>query len=269
MTQKNYLVLTNVIKTNLLPMKKILILLLLTFCNLACKKKSYEVSKINFSKITISSEIKQDSLIVNSFMPYKNKMIEEVNKPLSYASSHMVRTDGNLQSTLGNLIADLCYEKANELFNKKTGKNIDFLMSNYGGIRAPINKGKVTVSNTFELMPFDNTLVVVELNAKKVEALFNYFIKEQKAHPLSKQVQLTIKNDSYEIRISGKPIKQNKTYFVATSNYLQKGGDSMIFFKDPISLYDSNFLIRDAITDHFNTKDTLKSNLDKRIVVIK
>ena len=36
------------------------------------------------------------------------------------------RTDGNLQSTLGNLIADLSYKKANELFEKQTVKKLIF-----------------------------------------------------------------------------------------------------------------------------------------------
>ena len=140
-------------------------------------------------------------------------------------------------------------------------------MSNYGGIRAAIMKGDVTVSNAFELMPFDNTLVVVELNYDKIKALFNYFVAKKRAHPLSKNIQLTIENDSYNLLINGKPIKKDRTYFVATSNYLQKGGDGMIFFSEPESLFDSNFLIRDAIVDYFESKDTLRANLDDRVII--
>ena len=97
-------------------------------------------------------------------------------------------------------------------------------MSNYGGIRAAITKGNVTVSNAFELMPFDNTLVIVELNYEKIQELFAYFMSKNLAHPLSRQVELRIKNKSYDILINGKSIDKNKTYYVATSNYLQKGG---------------------------------------------
>jgi 2',3'-cyclic-nucleotide 2'-phosphodiesterase (5'-nucleotidase family) len=140
-------------------------------------------------------------------------------------------------------------------------------MSNYGGIRAAIMKGDVTVSNAFELMPFDNTIVVVELNYDKIKALFNYFVAKKTAHPLSKNIQLTIENDSYNVLINGKTIKKHRTYFVATSNYLQKGGDGMIFFSEPESLFDSNFLIRDAIVDYFKSKDTLRANLDNRVIV--
>ena len=269
MVQKNYLVLTNIIKTNRVLMKKPWILFLFIFLSIACKNSSYEVSKIKATQITLNAEIKQDSTIIQVFQPYKDKMTEEITKSLSYAPLQLERTDGNLQSTLGNLIADLSYQKANELFKKKTGNTVDFSMSNYGGIRAAIMKGEVTVSNAFELMPFDNTLVVVELSAKKIEALFAYFIAKKRAHPLSRQVELKIKNDGYSLRINGKPLSKDNTYFVATSNYLQKGGDGMNFFENPISLYDSNYLIRDAIVDYFKSKDTLTAVLDNRVLITK
>ena len=248
-------------------MKNIWILFFFSFLIIACKNNSYEVSKINAKQLKIVNEVKQDSSIIQLFTPYKKKMTNEITKSLSFSPKILERTDGNLQSTLGNLVADLSYEKANELFKNKTGKTVDFSMSNYGGIRAAIMKGDVTVSNAFELMPFDNTLVVVELNYDKIKALFNYFVAKKRAHPLSKNIQLIIKNDSYNVLINGKAIKKDKTYFVATSNYLQKGGDGMIFFSEPESLFDSNFLIRDAIVDYFESKDTLSANLDNRVII--
>ena len=248
-------------------MKKIWILFFFSFLLIACKNNSHEVSKINAKQLKIGNDIKQDSSIIQLFTPYKKKITKEITKSLSFSPKILERTDGNLQSTLGNLVADLSYEKANELFKNKTGKTVDFSMSNYGGIRAAIMKGDVTVSNAFELMPFDNTLVVVELNYDKIKALFNYFVAKKRAHPLSKNIQLTIENDSYNVLINGKPIKKDRTYFVATSNYLQKGGDGMIFFSEPESLFDSNFLIRDAIVDYFESKDTLRANLDDRVII--
>tara|TARA_R110002074_G_scaffold363346_3_gene536488 strand:+ start:74 stop:826 length:753 start_codon:yes stop_codon:yes gene_type:complete len=248
-------------------MKKIWILFFLTFICIACKKNNQRVDKVTAKTTAINPEIQQDSTYIKKFLPYKNKMIEEISTILSYAPKNLERTDGKLQSTLGNLIADLSYEKANELFKKETGKTVDFSMSNYGSIRSGIYKGNVTVSNAFELMPFDNTLVVVELTYEKVEELFEYFVAENKANPLSKHVQFIINDGNYTIKINGKPLNNNRTYFVATSNYLQKGGDEMNFFVNPESLYESNFLIRNAIEEYFKSKDTLVANLDQRVII--
>lgn len=249
-------------------MKKFLSLFLLVFLVASCNHQPQNVAKVTAKTNQIDTLIPQDSLIIKEYLPYRDKMIKEVNTIISYAPENLVRTDGKLQSTLGNLIADLSYTKANELFEKETGKNVDFAMSNYGGIRAGIWKGDVKVLHTFNLMPFENTLVVAELTSEKVEELFEYFMVESRAHPLSKQVQITIgKGDKIDIKINGKPIEDGKTYFVATSNYLQKGGDNMNFFLQPESLYESNFLVRDAIVEHFKQHDTLVSKLDNRIII--
>jgi 5'-nucleotidase len=249
-------------------MKKFWTLTLALLLFLSCQKEQpLKVTKVTAKTTPIDTSTEQDSTIIKEFLPYKEKMIAEINKVLSYAPKDLVRTDGNLQSSLGNLLADLTYEKANELFKKETGKNVDFCMSNYGGIRAGIFKGEVKVSNAFNLMPFDNTIVVVELTAEKVEELFEYFVVKNRPHPLSKHIQLIVDNGTYKIKINGKPINNNRTYFVATSNYLQKGGDNMDFFAEPESLFDSKFLIRNAIVEYFKNKDTLISNTDKRILI--
>ena len=92
-----------------------------------------------------------------------------MNTVLSYTPHNLVRTDGELESSLGNLLADLCYEKGNPIFNSRTGKNIDFALFNYGGIRAGITQGNITTQNAFNLMPFENSLVVLELTSEKIE----------------------------------------------------------------------------------------------------
>lgn len=249
-------------------MRKNLALLFLVFSWISCNHEPQNPVKITAKTNQVDSLIHQDSTVIGVYSPYKKKMTEEINKVLSYASQNLTKNDGELQSTLGNLMADLMYEKTGKLFEKETGKKVDFAMSNHGGIRASIWKGEVKVMHAFNLMPFDNTLVVVEMTKEKIEELFTYFVEKHRAHPLSKQVQLTIsKGDNFEVLIHGKPL-EDRTYFVATSNYLQKGGDNMNFFANPVSLYDSNFLIRDAITEYFTAKDTLTAPLDNRVQLL-
>jgi len=247
-------------------MKKLVVLFILFFLIISCESEPDKITKITATTNQIDSLLLHDSTVVREYLPYREKMVEEVNKIISYAPENLVRTDGKLQSSLGNLLADLLYEKANRLFEKETGKKVDFSFSNYGGIRAGIWKGDVKVKNAFNLMPFENTIVVAELTSEKVGELFEYFLIKNEAHPISKQVQITLVNDTPKILINGKPINHNKTYFVATSDYLQKGGGDMNFFAAPESLYESNFLVREAIIDYFKSKDTLVSRLDNRVV---
>lgn len=248
--------------------KRISVLFLALLLGYACKDSPIEPSKITANTKAIDTLLALDSTIIKEYLPYRSKMIKEINKKLSFAPKTITRTDGNMQSSLGNMMADLMFDKANELFQKETGKKVDFVLSNYGGIRAEIGKGEVKVIHAFNLMPFENTIVVAELTKEKTEELFEYFAVRKRAHPISKQVQITFeKNGDVKILVNGKPLEEGKTYFVSTSNYLQKGGDNMNFFINPESLYDSNYLVRDAITEYFKENDTLKAELDNRVII--
>jgi 2',3'-cyclic-nucleotide 2'-phosphodiesterase (5'-nucleotidase family) len=249
-------------------MKKALLVFSLLLLFVECEKKTLHLVKTTAEIISIDSTFAENPAYKKRIAPYKNKMITEINTVISYAPQNINRYDGKLQSSLGNLLADLCYERTNVIFKERTGKEIDFSMFNYGGIRASISKGTVTNKNPFELMPFENSLVVVELSGKKVAELVDYFIKNKSAHPLSKNIELLINTDkSYQLKINNQKFDLTKNYFVLTSDYLQSGGDKMDFFKNPISLFKTDYKMRHAIIDEFKSLDTLRTSLDNRVIL--
>ena len=245
-------------------LKKIAFTLLLSFLFFSCKKENYLVTKITAKTIAIDSSLAAVNDITKTIAPYKEKMIKEINTKISYTPKNLVRTDGDLESSLGNLLADLSYLRANPNFNKETGKNIDFALFNYGGIRSGIQAGNITNKHAYQLMPFDNIYVVVELTGDKMEALIAYLITNKTAHPLSKHVHLTITKKGYHLFIKGKKFDKNKNYFVLTTDYLQSGGENMVFFKNPKNLYKQDYLMREAIIDYFKSVDTVQTVLDNR-----
>ncbi|MFT4575795.1 MAG: 2',3'-cyclic-nucleotide 2'-phosphodiesterase (5'-nucleotidase family) [Polaribacter sp.] len=230
----------------------------------SCKEDTYVVTKITAKTIAVDATITSVTNITKTIAPYKEKMIKEINTIISYTPKELIRTDGKLESSLGNLMADLSYVRANPIFKKETGKNIDFALFNYGGIRAGIPAGNITNKHAFELMPFDNTYVVVELSGDKIEELITYLIKSNTAHPISKHVKLTATENGYELYIQHKKFDTQKTYYVLTTDYLQSGGDNMVFFKNPKNRYKQDYKMRDAIVDYFKSVDTVKTALDNR-----
>ncbi|WP_111709177.1 5'-nucleotidase C-terminal domain-containing protein [Lutibacter citreus] len=250
-------------------MKKYILFFLSIIILNSCKKETQSLVRIEGKLLPITKEIKSVQQIDSFILPYKLKVEKEMNTILSYTKKDLVRTDGILESSLGNLMADMCFERANPIFNSRTGKNIDFALFNYGGIRAGITKGDITTANAFNLMPFENSLVVVELTAKKVNELVQYLIDKHIANPISKHIKLAISDNSYDLKIKNKKLDPAKTYFVLTSNYLQKGGDQMTFFSNPVSINLLDYKVRNAIIDYFSEKDTIYSNLDNRFIQIK
>lgn len=245
-------------------MKKFIILFFTLLLFVSCKNEPQYLVKIKGELLPITEEISSKKAIEEIIQPYKEKVEKEMNTILSFTPINLTRVDGELESSLGNLMADMCYNIGNPIFNTRTEKNIDFAMFNYGGIRAPISKGEIFYKNAFKLMPFENSLVVVELTAEKVAELATYLITENKAHPLSKHINLIVLENDFKLTINNTPLDNSKTYFVLTSDYLQNGGDNMTFFKDPVNLFKLDYKVRDAIIDYFKETDTIKVVLDGR-----
>ena len=247
-------------------MKNYLFFFLIVNLLFSCKKETIHVNKITGKQIEVGNQLLTDSVFLKTIQPYKDTLENKINTLLCYNPTTLNRLETPLESSLGNLYADICYEKANAIFNRKTNKNIDFALFNYGGIRTIIPKGNVTVENIFKLMPFENKLVVVELSGEQTQALFNYLELRKEAHPIS-HLRLILHNDKLSsILINNIPFDISKNYFVLTHDYLQHGGDHMIFFKNPVNLYDTEYKVRDAIIDHLKDVDTIKAKLDGRFI---
>ena len=172
---------------------------------------------------------------------------------------------------LGNLMADAVYSEGNPIFNKRTGKNIDFVLLNHGGIRSIISKGNVTIRTAFEIMPFENSVVVAAINGSQVKEMMEYLSKAKRAHPVSYQLQLTLdENETVKsVTVNGESIDNSKIYYVATNDYLYNGGDGMTFFQPNEGLYVLDYKIRDVLIDNFKKKDTLNPKQDQRFIQVK
>jgi len=249
-------------------MKFSIFFLLIISITAGCKNDPLGNIKIQGKQIKIDQVYYPDSSINRFILPYKEELRDEINTVLCYSPRTLTRTEKDFESALGNIYADICYKKGDSIFFSETGKNIDFALFNYGGIRTVIPKGNVTVGNIFELMPFENKLVVVELTGTKTLELFNYLKESKKAHPIS-GLRLIMNDENFEnILIQKEPFDLEKNYYILTHDYLQHGGDRMTFFKKPVSLYSTSYKVRDVIIDYLAEIDTLHAFTDGRFVKI-
>jgi len=247
-------------------MRKIIPLLAI-FLAFSCSKEKQSVSKIEGKRININDSIAVNQEIEDFIKPFRERIQEDMEKMLSYAPIDMHKNDGELETTIGNLMADLVKSQSDPVYKKRTDKSIDICLLNHGGIRAPIPKGPIKTRTAFNVMPFENSIVVAELTAKNVHNMVAYLAAAKRAHPIA---GLTIKLDKdfnvTEALVNGKPIEDGKTYTVVTSDYLQNGGDRMNFLKNPETLEVLDYKIRNAMIDYFKSVDTIPAQLDGRFV---
>lgn len=220
-------------------------------------------------RLPIDSTIPADTSIANFIKPFSEHINRTLDSVVAFNPYELDKNDGELNTALGNLMADIVMEQANPVFSDQTGKDIDIVLLNHGGIRSGIDKGPVTARTAYQLMPFENEIVVAELRGDKVKEMIAYLENNRTAHPIS---GMTIKMDKdfkvTNAEVQNLPIENEKNYSVATSDYLQQGGDNMIFLKDPVNLYRTNYKIRNAIIDFFNKIDTIQTKRDDRYIRI-
>lgn len=240
--------------------------LLLTFILLiSCSSHQYYVTKIEGKKIGITENQTGSTEIENYIKPCRENIDKDLNEVLAYCPINLVKS-GEWQTNIGCFLADITLEKSNPIFLKREQKSIDVCLLNHGGIRTIIPKGNVTARNAYEVMPFENSAVVIGLKGEQIVEIANYIVSEKKPHPLAGMTFTITKDNSVKnIQILGKPLELEKVYYVVTSDYLSNGGDNMIFFKKGVSRTDLDYKLRNIIIDYFKDVDTLRINTDIRI----
>ena len=249
-------------------MKFNLFVLILTFLCYSCTN-----NKTSLIKVSIQKNIKIKDSINNSELeliidPYR-KEIKTLEKVIGYSKGSYSIRDSELESTLGNLIADILYKEINTEFKKTELKELDFALFNFGGIRGTLNKGEITQHDLFTIMPWKNSATIVQITGKKVLELVKYIDSENLAHPSAGLEIVFKKNDTTNIKIKQKKFDLSKNYYVLTSNFLQEGGDKMVFFSNPIELYSLDLNLREVLIKYIQSKKEIIGKLDNRIIRLK
>ncbi len=232
-----------------------------------CREEPPVLQRIEAGQVGIDSTLAPDDSLAAFIKPYHDHVNEVLDAPLAYAPVLLSKKDGRLNSSLGNLMADIVLQQADTVFRRQAGKGIDFAVLNHGGIRSVISEGPVTERTSYEVMPFENTIYVVAMRGKAVRDLVAFLIAAEVPHPIAGlQIVLNPDNSLYAVNIGGKPFDEEQTYYVATSNYLVSGGDGMGFFRDGTEARDTGYRIRNAMTDYFRQTDTLRAAVDNRFI---
>lgn len=206
----------------------------------------------------------------NIIREYRKTLEADMSRVL--VESAQVMQKGTPEGLLNNFVADLVFDIGNDLYQPDDNKDIDFCLLNYGGLRVPLPKGEITYERVFELMPFENELVVITISGEKTRELFEYLAAAQRGMPVS-GLKLTVKdNEPHEIIIQGEEFDIGRSYKVLTSDYLAGGGDSMNFLLQPINYELLGMRVRDAIIFHMqqvnDRGEKIQAELDGRISVV-
>lgn len=226
-------------------MRRYFILFLTVFLFFSCSQK-YFVKETTAENILINSENSSiDSLVQSLITPYRDSIEHDMSKLISYSESQLVR--GKPESKLTNLVADIILNFGLD-YCKNQAPTIHPVLSyvNYGGIRASLPEGKITVRHIFELMPFENEVVLLELTGESIQKMADR-IAGRGGEGIAGMKMGIRGQKAVDILVAGKPLDLNATYWLVTNDYVASGGDQMTMFINPLkSVYTRN-KIRDVM----------------------
>ena len=242
--------------------------ILLTFINLvSCKSKNYSNYEVKVTKINVNENYKSDGSIEQFIAPYRTHINKDLDSILAFCPETLDKSKGKWETNIGLFMANMTYDLANPIFENREHKSIDICLLNHGGIRSIIPKGNVTTRTAYNVMPFENTVIVIGLSGLKIRELAQYIISERKPHPLhGLKIHVNNKQEITKIEINNKPIDDTKIYYVATSDYLANGGDNMTFFVKSKEKYDLDYKLRNLLIDYFKKVDTIELFSEKIVI---
>jgi 2',3'-cyclic-nucleotide 2'-phosphodiesterase (5'-nucleotidase family) len=232
-----------------------------------CSQKT-SVSNISESHYIVNKNV-IDSSIYKAMAPYKKTHDEQMYAVIAKSEDALVKAD--VESTLGNFFCDAVIYETKKLLGKDSAM-LDVAVFNKGGLRNSLPKGNITIGNVYELMPFDNEVVILKLNGIQFKTMC-ITIAEKGGIPIGGMNMIIKNNAPTDITIKGKPFDETKEYWVVTSDYLANGGDNYTFFKNANEKRLMNVLLRNEIINYCEdiTKldQTIKPKLDGRIQLSK
>ena len=225
-------------------------------------------------RLPVDSSVPDDPDVVKIIAPYAER-VRDLSKVIG-------RLEGDLKKgrvgagSLGNFVTDGVRAQA----QAQLGKPVTLAIMNSGGLRKnAISAGELRSSDIFELLPFENALVAVEVTGVQLAKLLEIVPRDAQA---GARIQFKWNDRDRPEFLSGKLLDANgkeqeidpqKIYTIVTIDYLlQVAGGAYAFLKEAKSVTPLNMTLRDAILNYIKSETAarrpIRSVLDDRFVQV-
>ena len=246
-------------------MRKIIICILysvLCILLVSCHKPQQVISATTeLIPVDASADAIQDTVYLAQLAPVKADLEREMNVQIGYAPERM--WVGAPECPMLNWATDALWEAAKAVYLGK----VDIAIVNMGGMRCEWPAGPITKGRVFELMPFDNELVVLSLKGSDILDLCESFAQYGGQGVAGMRVTV-IDGHLADVQIAGKAVDPKALYTVATSDYLSGGTDHMDALARYVDCWKSDMLIRDLYLHAVQTQDTIRAVVDGRMTML-
>ncbi len=220
-------------------------------------------AELRFKDYQVNRSLPRDSNLLRMIAPYADSMHQQMNEVIGFSTNTWYKKQP--ESALGNFLADAMITNAAKAFHKK----IDAAIINYGGIRSYLAKGDIRLEHIYDIMPFDNAIVLQTVKGNILQQLLDRAAYEG-GWPVA-GITMKIRNKTaFDVRINGEPLNESADYTIAVSDFLANGGDQCTMLKT-IARENINYLYRDALIDYvkdFTRKGkAVSASIENRVIL--
>lgn len=172
------------------------------------------------------------------------------------------------ETNLGNLVADVIRDAV----------EADIAVTNGGGIRASIHAGEIRVADIYNTLPFDNSLVVVEMMGMDILEALEHSVR---LLPEQNGAFLQVSGITFEVDPNGLPggrvinakVGENRLatsgyYTVATNDFLAAGGDGYDSFMNATLVAETGIMLRDVMVDYIAERGVVEAPEGGRVLIL-
>jgi len=232
-------------------------LLIAIFFAISCNT-SYKAGNVQYSSYRIQQHDAGSRSLTAIVKPYSDSVNKLMNVVIGYNEAQLEKKkQGN---TLGFFITDAYLEMAKQ----KVEPKVDAAFMNSGGIRLPeISAGAITQGKIFELMPFDNLMVLLKMKGSLLKQYLDTLAATEGVVESGMTMQIVNKTVQ-QVMVGGKPLDLNADYTIVHSDYVAMNSNLLKNIKRSTNGY----LLRDAILDyvkftHSQNKKVTVTNTDR------
>lgn len=232
-------------------------LLLLFFAGISCNT-TYQSQSLQYKSYRVGDTQQKDSSLLLFLQPYSENVNKTMNDVVGVADISMDKKQP--ECTLGNFMADAFFSMAEEKYNTR----VDAAFLNFGGMRlTQLPAGNVTTGKIFELMPFDNLLILQKMKGDVLQQLLD-LTAARGGWPVA-GISMQIKEKkAVNVMVGGKPLDPDATYTTVNSDFVANGGDNADMLRT-IPQITNGYLMRDAILDYIKKLKGQGRNISAKI----
>jgi len=231
--------------------------------------------KAHVTETLIDSSIPDDPAVDQMLAAYTPK-VRALDTILGKLKGEL-RKGGVGAGSLGNFVADGMRAQA----SARLGKRIDLAIMNGGGLRRnTISEGELRAREIFELLPFENALVTLDLSGEQILKLLGVVVSGREAQSGARLTYMIKADKSSQLETAmlrdeqgrDQEIDPKATYTIVTIDYLVNvGGERYSVLREGRNTKPVGITLRDAIMDYVKSETAaareIKPRLDERFIL--